>query len=193
MAKLANRPEDVELRIRSGTVAGSSIWTETSVNVHTSAARSDGFGNVLPGQTSSTVTSTEKNRFFLVEPDGGERAITTWNTGFAVRDGHGVKAVYGCVVGNDDEQLLGLRNEATGQAMVFEDNIRALSRSWSKLALLLGLIALYFVVWLFASAGLAFIAFLAGGGYVTWRRLVARRVDAGVVPRVREAIGLAAR
>lgn len=191
MAKVASSPEDVELRIRSGTVAGSSIWSETEVNVRTSAPTSDGFGNVLPGSTTSSVTSHEKNRFFLVEADGSERAITTWNTGFAARDGHSAKAVYGRVGGGDEAlgTLIGLRNETTGQTLVVKDNIRSLSRSLNKTALFLVLIALFLVVWLVSSISLALLALVAGTGYVVWRRIGARRIDAAVTARVKEAIG----
>lgn len=83
--------EDLFIFSRTGTVSGATTWSET----HVSGGGGGGYMHNGSGHVSSTsISSTvrERQRFFLVEPDGDETEFN--DTGLAVRDGQTVTVVY---------------------------------------------------------------------------------------------------
>jgi hypothetical protein len=82
--------DDLYISSRTGLVSGATTWSETRVSggggggyIH------NGSGHMSSSSISSTVT--ERQRFFLVQPDGEEREYT--DTGLAVRDGQTVTVI----------------------------------------------------------------------------------------------------
>ena len=191
---------------KSGTVVGSSTWSETTT---TTTASIPSYGSPQSysssAQVSTSSVSTEQNRFFIKQDNGKEEEIKLSGGQFPVRDGHRVEIVYFGPAGGNSGWPIAYHNYQTDKTFFYTDNLSAVRGMQFRggclgSVLLLAAVGLFFAADSMFRSGVDAVIILGGLGALIGGAIIAilagsmsarriKRVDEQIFAKCRALIG----
>jgi hypothetical protein len=164
------------IHYETGEVVDSQRWTETKTTEHTTVVRnSDGVARYVP---STVVETAQKQRVFLRQPDGKERAIDLHEVDLPVRHGHRIAEVLAAKPQSDEGTYLFFHIYDTGKTAFHPAGLRHTVKMRSTAVFPFVLLATWGGVLLWGDIG----------GWAFVAALIVYFLAVKVVTRIREGI-----